>query len=100
MNGILLDKDDDLLIEVTRDATGKIVGGMTVGERTMQDAYIAIRANRGDVKEDPIIGTMLLPNMRAKYDRENVKRQITVSLRRVGIDFENIKNQLNVKIES
>ncbi len=47
--GILLDGDNDLKVNIKRDSNGLITDGLTIGERTMQDAYIVLASNQGGI---------------------------------------------------
>ena len=96
--GILLGDDDDLKITVRRDSSGMITGGLTIGERTIQDAYIVLKSNQGEVKEDPLCGANLVRNIRAKANQEKIRKTIEVSLKRVGIDFEDVKDRISAKV--
>lgn len=98
MKGILLDGNDGLAVRVARDTSGKITGGLVVGESKMQDAYLVLKSCRGDFKEDPVLGAGLLLNIRGRHGRDALKKAAAVSLMRVGIDFEDIKNDLRVII--
>ncbi len=90
--GILLDENDDLKIAVKRDASGMITSGLCIGETQIQDAYIVLKANQGEIKEDPIVGANLLRMIRGKMDKERIKKTVKISLQRVGIDFNEIKH--------
>jgi hypothetical protein len=98
MKGILLDKNNDLAIKVKHDANGKIGAGLVVGDRKMQDAYIVLNMNQGELKEDPIVGANLLRNMRMKEDKNKIRNDIAISLSRISIDIEDIKNEVEIMI--
>jgi hypothetical protein len=96
MKGILINRDDDLQINVKRDVSGKIINGLVVGERLLQDAYIVLKTNMGDIKEDPIAGANLLRMLRSKASREKIRKTIEIALARVNIRYEDIKQQIEV----
>lgn len=98
MKGIRLDSDNGLEIQVGRDASGKIAGGLVIGERKVQDAYLVLKANQGDFKEDPVIGANLFLNVRRKQDRKAMGKAITVSLARVGINLDDIRGEFQAII--
>ena len=89
IQGIQLDADDDLKIEN---------GTMKVGNRKMQDAYIVLSINQGEIKTDPIVGTNLNKMIRGKENREKIRKTIEISLESVGVRFEDIKSQFDLFI--
>ncbi|GAB6123084.1 hypothetical protein [Dysgonomonas termitidis] len=96
--GILLDTGNDLLINVKHDSRGRITGGLVVGERQIQDAYIVLSVNKGEIKEDPVCGANLLLMIRGGRDTEEIRKTIEISLARVGIQYDDIKEQIVTKI--
>ena len=56
MNGILLGETGDLQIKVKRGADGKIKSGLTVGDITQQNQRIILLAEKGEIKEAPLLG--------------------------------------------
>lgn len=96
--GILLDGDNDLKLNVRRDSNGLITDGLAIGERTMQDAYIVLASNQGDIKEDPLCGSNLLRMIRGKADIEKIRKTVEIALARVKIKFDDIKKQLDIII--
>ena len=104
MKGILLDENDDLKVVVKREAQGLITQGIVLGETKIQDAYMVLKMNKGELKEDPIVGANLLRMLRGTANRERIKKTIKISLQRVGIEFDEIKHAVaamlnNKKIE-
>jgi predicted Ser/Thr protein kinase len=89
MKGILLDKDDDLKVEN---------GTLKVGERKMQDAYIVLSINQGEIKTDPVVGSNLAKMIRGGEKREKIRKVIEVSLERIGIKFDEIRHQFDLFI--
>ena len=100
MKGILLDENNDLQILVRRDTEGKITSGLVVGETKIQDAYMVLSINQGDLKEDPIVGCNLVTMIRSKTDKEKLKKTIKIGLKRVGIEYEDIKSELTAIINN
>ena len=98
--GILLDENNDLKVIVRRDSNGLITQGLCIGEREVQDAYIVLKANQGEIKEDPIIGANLIRMIRSKADKERIRKTIKISLQRVGVEFENIKGVVATMINN
>lgn len=97
MSSILLDSDNDLMISVKRDFNGKIASGLVINDTKMQDAYMVLSLNQGDLKEDPIAGVNLTSLIRGKMDRERILSIIKIGFRRCGIDYEEVKNKMKIK---
>lgn len=96
MRGILLDNDNDLMVQVTRDAEGKITSGLQMGNTHLQNAYMVLSLNQGELKEDPIVGVNLTAMIRGNKSSDQIKTTIKIGLRRCGIDFEEVKDLLRV----
>lgn len=64
----------DIDVKVQRDATGKIVSGMIVGDILAQNQAIILQLHKGELKEDPAVGVgisdMLLDNDLQSWRRE------------------------------
>ena len=56
MNGMQLDKDYDLDMKITRDAEGKILSGVAVGDTLAQNQALIIGCHQGEFKEQPAVG--------------------------------------------
>ncbi len=98
MKGILLDDNNDLKISVKRNSEGKITSGLVVGERLIQDAYMVLTCNQGEIKEDPIVGANLVKLMRGSDNKEKIRKTIEISLKRVNINLSDIESQLQTYI--
>jgi hypothetical protein len=64
----------------------------------MQDAYMALSANQGDFKEDPLAGVNLIRMIRGRESREKIRKTVEISLERVGVKFDDIKTQIDILI--
>lgn len=82
--GILIGADNDLKVEN---------GTLKIGERTMQDAYVVLSMNQGELKEDPLAGANLVRMVRGRENPEKIRKTIEIALERVGVKFEDIKGQ-------
>ena len=54
--GILLTNECELAISVQRDTSGLITSGMLVGNTLYQNQYIILKAQKGELKENPTLG--------------------------------------------
>ena len=51
-----LGEDYDLVMRVTRDAEGRILSGVAVGDTLAQNQALIIGCHRGEFKEQPAVG--------------------------------------------
>ena len=80
MKSILLDTETgDLKIQVRRDANGKIIGGLLVGNSDYQNVNLIIRAQKGEFKEVPTLGFGIENYLRSN---ETVKQQFVNELKK------------------
>lgn len=81
--GILLTDDFDLDIDVVRDADGLILSGLKIGDVTAQNQRIIILAEKGEIKEAPLLGVGL--NSFLDHDEPSeLLREIRINLREDG----------------
>lgn len=83
---IMLDDNNDLLISN---------GDFVISDSMMQDVALILLMNQGELKSDPILGCNLTKYLNASGKMEEVKRAIRMNLDRAGIDYEDVKEQMN-----
>lgn len=54
--GIQLNTNGDLAIAVSRNSSGLITSGLVVGNTLYQNQYIILKAQKGELKENPLMG--------------------------------------------
>lgn len=73
MNGIQL-TDYDLTVNVLRDSSGKITGGLVIGDILRQNQALILLLHKGELKSDPSVGVgisdMLLDHNLRIWKRE------------------------------
>lgn len=73
MNGIQL-TDYDLTVNVLRDSSGKISGGLVIGDILRQNQALILLLHKGELKSDPSVGVgisdMLLDHNLQIWKRE------------------------------
>ena len=83
--GILLNEETgDLAINVVRDASSKIVSGLTVGDADYQNIRLIVLSNKGDFKEHPILGVGAEKYLKSVGRENDLRREIAVQLEAVG----------------
>ncbi len=81
--GILLDETGDLLIEVKRDKNGLITSGTVVGDVTKQNQRTILLAEKGEIKEVPLIGVGIASYLDDDNPSE-LLREVRTNLREDG----------------
>lgn len=99
MKGILLADNGDLKINPLREK-GKIQAGVAIGDSMIQNAYIILGLNQGELKEDPLLGPNLLRFIRAKATKAAVIKQVRMHLERDGLDYDEIKEMIHVNLKT
>lgn len=87
--GILLNEGNDLLVDN---------GTLKVGERKMQDVFMTLSVDKGDLKEDPLAGINLRRVVRGKERTEKIRKDIEIGLGRMGIKLDDVKAELEVMV--
>jgi len=54
--GLQISSDLDLLINVEKDSEGLITSGLVIGDTLYQNQYIILSAQKGELKENPLLG--------------------------------------------
>lgn len=81
--GILIGDDGDLLIEVTRDAQGKITDGLVIGDVTSQNQNTILLAEKGEIKNSPLLGVGIASYLDDELHSE-LLREVRINLRMDG----------------
>lgn len=100
MKGVLIDTNYDLIINVRRNSTGMITGGLVVGDNTDQSAALILGMSQGELKEDPLLGAGLTKFIRGKYSKSQVEMKIRQHLTRAGINYNEYKEQFTTTIKT
>jgi hypothetical protein len=81
--GIQLNEDYDLTISVRRDAMGKIISGLVIGNITHQTQALLLLAHKGEFKEYPTVGVGI-NDIVNDNDFDLWKREITAQMEADG----------------
>lgn len=99
MKGIMLSDNGDLLIQPRAEPDGKL-SGVVINETLVQDSAIVLGLNQGEYKEDAALGPNLLRFIRGKADKARTEKQIQIHLKRAGLDYDELKNKINIHLKS
>ena len=100
MNGISIDANGDLLINVRRDFEDKITSGIVIGEVRSQVAEHVITAFRGEFKEVPLIGGAVRNMLNGAPDPfwpADVQRQLKSQLVEADVNINNENIVVTIK---
>lgn len=94
----MLDNTGDLAImpKTTHDG---LMTGVILGDTLFQDTAIVLGLNQGEYKEDPALGPNLIRHIRGHSDRLKMDKQIRIHLLRAGIDYDAVKERINVYLK-
>lgn len=93
MNGIQM-IDYDLGIKVTRDASGRILSGLVVGDILHQNQAMILVLHKGDLKDSVSVGVGI-DRMTLDNDRLTWTREIREQLEMDGQKVEEVKIESN-----
>ena len=94
--GIQLNNDLELAVQPVRDASGRIVAGMQLGESLYQNQALILVMHPGSLKLSPLVGVgisdALLDNDFLAW-RQKVRRQMELDGQKVrSVQFSNTEN--------
>lgn len=90
MEGILLDTDNDIVIDVQKDSSGLITSGLTIGNIDLQRCNLVVNCQKGELKEVPSWGFGIDNYLKAGAEKkQQFINELTKELKNEG--FENPK---------
>lgn len=92
----MLDKDGD--IQTVPHAGKDELTGFVVSDTLIQNAATMLGLNQGELKGDPVLGTDLIRYIRPKADKTATKEQMKIHLRRAGIDYSELADEIDIEI--
>ena len=87
---ILLDDQDRLRIEN---------GDFVIGESTDQEVSLILRMNKGELKEDPLVGCDLIRLINSNTSETELKQIIRLQLARDGKSYNELKERIALRTE-
>ena len=89
-NDILLDENGDLRIEA---------GDFVIGNSVDQEVGLLLEMNKGDLKEDPLMGPDLIRLINANISEIEVKQIIKGQLKRDGKSYNELKERIKLRTQ-
>ena len=86
MNGIQI-TDYDLAVNVTRDTSGKITGGLVIGDILRQNQALILQFHKGELKSDPSVGvgiSDILLDHNLRIWKKEIREQMELDGQKVG----------------
>ena len=87
MKDILLNDDWDL------DA---VDGDFVIGESITQEVAVNLSLSQGTLKSSPLLGPNLVQKMKGSGQDLEIKKSVKISLEMDDMDYEEIKNSINI----
>lgn len=88
MTDILLGENDDVQI---------LNGDFVVGESLDQEVGLILRLNKGELKEDPIMGCDLIRLINSNITQPELKQIIKLQLARDGKSYDELKERIKLQ---
>ena len=85
MKDILLTEDNDLKI---------INGDFDIGESEMQEVGLILQSTQGEWKEFPLLGPNLFRFIKAKTNKAEIEREVSLHLGMDNKDFKTLKTKI------
>jgi phage baseplate assembly protein W len=89
-NDILLDENDDVRIEN---------GDFVIGDSLDQEVGLILRMNKGELKEDPVMGCDLIRLINSNTSEAELKQIIKLQLARDGKSYDELKERIILKTQ-
>lgn len=86
---ILLDEDGDLLI---------VNGDFVIGDTLTQEVAILLQLNKGELKEDPVLGTDLLKKLHSNISKAELQQILKIQFARDNKDYNDLKEKIQLRI--
>ena len=85
MKDFLLDDNNDLKI---------INGDFDIGESEMQEVGLILQSTQGEWKENPLLGPNLFRFIKAKTNKAEIEREVSLHLAMDNKDFQTLKTKV------
>jgi hypothetical protein len=85
---ILLDDNDNLRIEN---------GDFVIGDSIDQEVSLILRINKGELKEDPVIGCDLILLINSNTSEMELKQIVKLQLARDGKSYDGLKERIKLR---
>jgi hypothetical protein len=84
MTGIQINEQGELTAHVVKNAAGQIVSGMSLGDIDYQCTHLVVTANKGEFKENPVLGLGAERFLKSVNRANELRREIGVQLSLIG----------------
>lgn len=86
---ILLDENGDLLI---------VNGDLVISDSLTQEVAILLQLNKGELKEDPVLGTDLMKRLHGNISKAELQQILKIQFARDNKDFNELKDEIQLRI--
>lgn len=83
--GILLSDDSDIKIKPVLNSDGLIVSGLTVGESVYQQQTLLLVLNKGEIKENPMVGVGISDYILDDVGNDSITQEISAQFTNDGM---------------
>lgn len=87
----------DILLNINDDDVTIANGDFAIGDSLDQEVGLILRMNKGELKEDPLLGTDLIRLINSNTSELEVKQLVKVQLARDGKSYDELKERIKLK---
>lgn len=87
----------DVLLNINDDDVTIANGDFAIGDSLDQEVGLILRMNKGELKEDPLLGTDLIRLINSNTSELEVKQLVKVQLARDGKSYDELKERIKLK---
>ncbi|NCT19421.1 MAG: hypothetical protein GW771_14480 [Flavobacteriia bacterium] len=87
----------DVLLNINDDDVTIANGDFAIGDSVDQEVGLILRMNKGELKEDPLLGTDLIRLINSNTSELEVKQLVKVQLARDGKSYDELKERIKLK---
>ncbi|PIV17481.1 MAG: hypothetical protein COS42_04575 [Flavobacteriales bacterium CG03_land_8_20_14_0_80_35_15] len=87
----------DVLLNINDDDVTIANGDFAIGDSIDQEVGLILRMNKGELKEDPLLGTDLIRLINSNTSELEVKQLVKVQLARDGKSYDELKERIKLK---
>lgn len=86
----------DLLLDETDDIQFDVNGELIYGDTTLQEVGLIARINKGELRNDPLLGPNLIELIKANGSKAEIKQRLKLHLERDEKNYTDFENLIEI----